>query len=82
MNIPPRQEVIKSEFLPKILFVNNPNKIVTSQNKLEKAATWITFEILFVGVPLSRNKSRKNPKVVMPTAKTKCIANSVRVYKT
>ena len=82
MNIPPRQNETKTEFLQKILFVNNHKKIVTSQNELEKAATWITIEILCVGVPLSRIKSRKNPTVVMPTAKTECIVNSVRVYET
>jgi hypothetical protein len=62
--------VIISEFLPKMVFANIPNKIVTNYNELEKAATWMTFVILFVGVPLRRNKSRKNPEIVIPIAKS------------
>jgi hypothetical protein len=71
MNSPPRLYVIISEFLPKILFDNIPNEIVTNHSELEKAATCITFVILLVGVPLRRNKSRKNPAVVIPIARTK-----------
>jgi hypothetical protein len=63
--------VIISEFLPKMVFANIPNKIVTNHNELEKAATWMTFVILFVGVPLRRNKSKKNPAIVIPIAKSK-----------
>ncbi len=61
-----------------MLFANNPNKIVTSQRELEKAATWMTFEILFVGVPFSKNRSRKKPPTVIPVAMTKWVINSVK----
>jgi hypothetical protein len=54
-----------------MVFANIPNKIVTNHNELEKAATWMTFVILFVGVPLRRNKSKKNPAIVIPIAKSK-----------
>ena len=54
-----------------MVFANIPNRIVTNHSELEKAATWMTFVILFVGVPLRRNKSKKNPAVVIPIAKSK-----------
>ena len=59
-----------------MLFANIPNKIVTNHSELEKAATCMTFVILFVDVPLRRNKSKKNPAVVIPIAKTKWITRS------
>ncbi len=68
------------EFFVKITFANNPSKIVTNQREFEKAATWITFEILFVGVPLSKNKSRKNPAQMMATLKIKWRNSSITEY--
>jgi hypothetical protein len=65
-----------SEFLPKILFARIPNMIVTNHNELEKAATCMTFVILLLGVPLRRNKSKKNPAIVIPNAITKWIVSS------
>jgi hypothetical protein len=76
MNIPPRLYVRISEFLPKILFANIPNKIVTIHRELEKAATCMTFVILFVGVPLRRNKSKKKPAIVIPIARIKWNSSS------
>ena len=64
-------------FLLKILFAKTPSKIVTNQREFEKAATWITFEILFVGVPLSKNKSRTNPTLMMTTFRIKWMSSSV-----
>lgn len=63
--------MIISESLAKILFANIPNKIVTNQSELEKAATCMTLVILLVGVPLRRDKSKKNPAIVIPIARTK-----------
>lgn len=76
MNIPPRLYVRISEFLLKILFANIPNKIVTIHRELEKAATCMTFVILFVGVPLRRNKSKKKPAIVIPIASIKWNSSS------
>jgi hypothetical protein len=76
MNIPPRLYVRTSEFLPKILFAKIPNKTVTNHKELEKAATCMTFVILFVGVPLRRNKSKKKPAIVIPIARIKWNASS------
>jgi hypothetical protein len=50
--------------------------IVTNHNELEKAATCMTFVILLLGVPLRRNKSKKNPAIVIPNAITKWIVSS------
>ena len=62
--------MIISEFLANMLFANIPNNIVTNHSELEKAATCMTLLILLVGVPLRRNKSKKNKNLdIIPNIK-------------